>query len=140
MKKRGLSVERIARAAKTILEEYGVEFAYMFGSAATGNATLKSDIDIAVFMPDTLSKEERFDLRLVLMGHLSRLLKRDVDVVALNDLLSLFFRYVIITEGRAFYEKRESRRMDFEMRTLGSYFDFQPFLEAYNRHYVQSNH
>ena len=129
----------IVQILKSALRKEPVEFAYLFGSLATGTATQQSDADIAVFISDTLSKEERFSLRLKLIGAISRILKRRVDVVVLNDLTSLFFKYIIIQEGVMIYEKSGGRRADFENRILSLYFDFRPFLEAYNRRYVQRN-
>ena len=35
-----------------LLPHYPVKVAYLFGSAASGNATLLSDVDIALVLPD----------------------------------------------------------------------------------------
>lgn len=133
----GFDLVHIIRALAGIFRKQPVDFAYLFGSLATGNASKQSDIDVAIFTSGDLSKEERFALRLNLIGRLSRAVKRDVDVVVLNDLSSLFFRYVIISEGKLLYQRSEGRRLDFENMTLGLYFDFRPFLDLYNRRYVQ---
>jgi hypothetical protein len=34
-------------------------------------------------------------------------------------------------------EKIRSQSVDFELRTMQEYYDFQPFLEAYNKAYIQ---
>lgn len=110
--------------------------AYLFGSLAKGQERKGSDADIAVSVSPTLSQERRFALRLALMERASRVLKRAVDVVVLNDIVSPFFKYVIITEGVLLYQKSEVRRIEIESNIYALYFDFQPFLYDYNRHYV----
>lgn len=113
-------------------------FAYLFGSYATRTATEKSDVDIAVLFGRPTPKAERFEYRLQLMETLSRLLKKNVEVVVLDDVSSLFFKYAIIKEGILLYEKSEAARIEFEGKVLGEFFDFQPFLDTYNRHYVKT--
>ncbi|MBI4994532.1 nucleotidyltransferase domain-containing protein [Candidatus Peregrinibacteria bacterium] len=122
-----------------VFRKYAISAAYLFGSAANGNERKDSDIDVAILLPADLSKKMRFEIRLALMHDLARVLDKNVDVVILNDIISLFFKYVIIKEGVLLYEKNESERIDFENRILSSYFDFQPFLNLYNRQYVKNN-
>ena len=123
-----------------LFREHGVCAAYIFGSSVQGAhmQTFQSDVDVAVLLSDQLSKERRFAVRLKLMRILEKHFQRSVDVCVINDISSLFFKYVILSEGKLIYEdpKDESDRVDFEVRTLGEYFDFQPFLKEYNKHYV----
>jgi len=120
-----------------IFEKNKVSFAYLFGSQANGSFGKDSDVDIAVMLPFEMKKEERFDLRLKLMGEISKILKKKVDVAVLNDIRSLYFKYIIIKEGRIIYKKTDLSPADFESKTLGIYFDFRPFLENYNKAYVK---
>ncbi len=132
-----VDIQSIKDACTPVFEKQPVVFAYLFGSLAGSTATSDSDADIAVFLPERMSKEERFELRLRLMSELGHALKRNVDVVILNDVISLFFKYVILKEGMVIYEASEASRLDFAARTLSLYFDFLPFLNQYNRAYVQ---
>ena len=120
-----------------IFKENKVSFAYLFGSQANGSSGKDSDVDIAIMLPFEMKKEERFDLRLKLMGEISKILKKKVDVAVLNDIRSLYFKYIIIKEGRIIYKKTDLSPADFESKTLGIYFDFRPFLENYNKAYVK---
>ena len=43
-----LSVDRIQHACKDVLEQYSVEYCYLFGSYAKGNASANSDIDLLI--------------------------------------------------------------------------------------------
>ncbi|MDO8582294.1 MAG: nucleotidyltransferase domain-containing protein [bacterium] len=110
--------------------------AYLFGSLAKGQERKESDADIAVHVSPVLSKEQRFALRLKIMERTSRVLKRITDVVMLNDIVSPFFKYVIITEGVVLYQKSEIHRIEIESNIYTIYFDFQPFLQNYTHHYV----
>jgi predicted nucleotidyltransferase len=124
---------------RAIFEKNGVLFAYLFGSQLGEYADKTSDIDIAIMLPIKISKEERFELRLKLAGEISKVLKKEADVIILNDTKSLFFKYVIVKEGKLIYEKSELKSAEFESLTLGLYFDFRPFLEEYDKFYVQRN-
>ena len=71
------------------------------------------------------------------MGAISKIFKKEVDVILLNDIRSLFFKYIIMKEGKIIYQENEASVADFESKTLGMYFDFRPFLENYNKAYVK---
>ena len=121
-----------------VFKKMPIEFVYVFGSSLTGHETNQSDVDIAILISKKISsKEKRFALRLNLIGQLSRIFKRDADVVVLNDTHSLFFKYIIIKEGQVLYQKSENQRIDMECNILSLYFDFQPFFDLYNKRYVQ---
>ena len=122
-----------------LFKKNGILFAYLFGSQISGYSDKNSDVDIAVMLPFEIKKEDRFDLRLKLMGEISKILKKETDVVILNDTRSLFFKYIIMKEGKIIYQENEVIVADFESKTLGMYFDFRPFLENYNKAYVKRN-
>lgn len=134
-------MEKINKSAelKQILKKNKVSFAYLFGSQASGEVDKNSDIDIAVMLPLEMEKRKRFDIRLKLMGDISKVFGKNVDIVVLNDTSSLFFKYIIIKEGEVIYRETELSPADFESKTLGMYFDFRPFLEEYNKAYVKRN-
>ena len=121
----------------TVFRENKVSFVYLFGSQASGNSGKDSDVDIAVMLPFEMKKEERFDSRLKLMGKISEILKKKVDIVVLNDIRSLYFKYIIIKEGKIIYKESDLSPAEFESKALGIYFDFRPFLENYNKDYVK---
>lgn len=120
-----------------IFQENGIVSAYVFGSQISGNTAKSSDIDIAVELMPGVDKRERFDIRLKLMGELGKFFKKEVDLVVLNDIKSVFFKYIIIKEGALIYQKSDADAADIESRILSDYFDFKPFLESYNKNYVQ---
>lgn len=131
-------VNKIATKIRSaLLKIPQVEYAYLFGSFSAGKAKKNSDVDVAVMLSSKLTQKQRFDLRLELMGVLSKALKKPLDVVILNNISSIFLKYVIIQEGKPIYIKDELKYLAFESQTLGEYFDFAPFLETYNHYYVQ---
>ncbi|MFN3982547.1 MAG: nucleotidyltransferase domain-containing protein [Caldilinea sp.] len=50
-----------------LADQPDVLVAYLFGSCARGSATPYSDVDIAVLVPQALSPDQAFDLRLTLI-------------------------------------------------------------------------
>jgi predicted nucleotidyltransferase/DNA-binding XRE family transcriptional regulator len=46
-----LALEKIKEVCGSVLKEYGVEYAYLFGSYAKGTANQNSDVDLLVSMP-----------------------------------------------------------------------------------------
>ena len=124
---------------QALFRKYGVILAYLFGSQARETAGPISDTDIAVLLPKKHSEKRRFEIRLALMRECAKILKSDTDLVVFNDVSSLFFQYAILNEGKLIYQSSEEEALDFESRTLGRYFDFEPFLAAYNKQYVKNN-
>jgi predicted nucleotidyltransferase len=103
--------------------------AYLFGSVARGNARSRSDVDVAVLYqgdpPSGLAS-------LGLSGDLERLLRRSVDVVVLNR-ASPDLVHRVLRDGRLLVDRDRSRRIAFEVRSRGEYFDLLPVLRRYRR-------
>jgi len=113
-----------------------IVFSYIFGSTALGATNKESDIDIAVYL-NTKQVKDTFTRRLQLIEKLQSFLQRSCDVVVLNELSSIFFKFVIIKEGKLIFERDHGQRVDFELKTMQEYYDFQPFLAAYNQAYLE---
>ena len=107
-----------------------------FGSAASGKTNLESDIDLAFYLEDKEVKDF-FKKRLFLTEKIQSLLKKRVEVIILNEIRSIFFKFVIIKEGKIILERDHTRRIDFELKTMQEYYDFQPFIKEYNEAYLQ---
>ena len=77
-----LTVDRIISECRDIFQNYNVEFCYLFGSYAKGNATEKSDVDLLISMPvDGLKYYE--------LAETSReRLKKRVDLLDTNQLVN----------------------------------------------------
>lgn len=123
-----------------VFKKYNAVFAYLFGSQATGKADKKSDFDFAVMLPKKYSKNKRFDIRLKMMAELSELLDyKKTDVVILNDISSLLFKYAIIYEGKVIYENKIGEQVNYATYIQSEYFDFSPFLQEYNKLFLEKS-
>jgi hypothetical protein len=77
-----------------------VVFAYLFGSQVHGQAHALSDIDVAVMLAESLNADQRFAMRLDLMGEVSHLTQTNaVDVLILND-APLALAYRVLHDGQ----------------------------------------
>ena len=121
---------------KKLFARYGVQFAYLFGSRATGKGKIAgSDYDFAVSF-EASTPRVRFKMRLKLMEELHEFLApARVDLVVLDDTHSATLRFEVAITGRLMYEKNTDSRIDFEFRAMHEYEDFAPFLHAYNKAY-----
>lgn len=107
-----------------------VQFAYVFGSWATGWQRRDSDVDVAVWL-NLADRRARYDLGMKIMGEIMRAAGTDwVDVVVLND-ATLSLRYVVQRQGILLSEKDREARVKFEVMARNDYWDFEPILTQY---------
>lgn len=121
-----------------IFKKQKVVFAYLFGSQAKGEIGPLSDIDMAVYFDEKLSSDERFDLRLKIIGDLMDLFKANkIDVVPLNDAPYLLENR-ILKEGKLIYSQDEKKRIFYETKAFMRYFDWDYFEEKFTRRILQT--
>ncbi len=93
---------------------------YLFGSFAAGQENEKSDVDLAVLLPhDEAKKIPSFAMSDVLF-ELSSFLKRDVDLLNLRK-VSTVFQVQIIDKGKLIFCADRYAKEEFEMLTLSFY-------------------
>src|SRR5882757_2789629 len=98
--------ERLARA----LDRDGVVAAMLIGSQARGNPGPLSDVDIAYWHDPNLSSDERWDLRLALIGAAEDALRtNEIDMVPLNDAPPLMQQRAIDGAVRLVERDRDER-------------------------------
>jgi len=117
-----------------------VKFAYLFGSQATGDTTALSDVDIAVYLDDEVND---LDKHLEIHHTLSKQLKKNVDLIVLNNLKNFNLLENILTEGRVIVDRDTDFRKIFEVekqhQILG-YKAFKRYLDvAWNRKEDKAN-
>jgi len=132
-------LKKLLPGIQEMLRAHDIELAYIFGSTASREERQGSDIDLAVLLPRSVSTRKRFSIRLALQAKLTQKYKKEFDVIVLNDIGSLLFKYVIISEGVLVYRRDEVVHTEFECRVLSEYADFRPFLDQYEAHYVSKN-
>jgi predicted nucleotidyltransferase len=110
-----------------IVKDLPVQLAYLHGSAARGEETPSSDVDIALVCDEETSPGQRLRLMLDVSAELFRQAGiADADVRVIND-APLVFRGRVACEGILVYARDEAQRIEFETRTRDEYFDYLPF-------------
>jgi predicted nucleotidyltransferase len=100
-----------------------VKVAYLFGSAAKGELGPLSDIDIAVYLDEKLSKAERNKKELFLIYEISGILNTDkFDLVVMND-SPLLLNFNIIRDGLLLKKENESEKVKLETSIISLYLD-----------------
>ncbi|MDI6819926.1 MAG: nucleotidyltransferase domain-containing protein [Candidatus Hodarchaeaceae archaeon] len=102
--------------------ERHIELAYLFGSAARGKISKLSDVDVAVYLDESLSSDERFKLQLRLMGELASLLRTGkIDLVVMNDAPPVLNYEIIRFEP--IYVRDTSKKVRVEHSIMSRYLD-----------------
>lgn len=104
--------------------------AYLFGSTVRGDTGRLSDVDIGVLLDEKLSKKDRFELELKLMGEIAALIKKNkIDLVVLNE-APLLLAYNIIKNG-IILKSSETERVKFETKLLSMYMDEKYYIKRH---------
>jgi len=128
-----MDCDAVAEQVREIVTGAGAEVvcAYLFGSVARGDASVDSDVDVAVLLvrsPEGWLTDLRFDLE----GQIERKTGLPAQVVVLNDAPpDLVHR--VLRDGRLLVDRDPSARIRFEVRARNEYFDLLPTLELYRR-------
>ena len=119
-------VERLKTNIGPILDSYPIRLAYLYGSAAAGNSTPFSDVDVALVADRELIPGERLKLMLEIEVELAdRCDIHNADVRIIND-APLVFRGRVACDGILLYARDEAARIEFEATTRDAYFDYLP--------------
>jgi predicted nucleotidyltransferase len=119
-------VNQLEIALQSILPDYPVLLAYLFGSTASGRTTPLSDVDVALIAGEELDPyrqlklELRIETALAEQGHV-----RNADVRIINR-APLTIRGQVACRGILLYCADEEARVEFETSTRDEYFDYMP--------------
>ena len=101
------------------------------GSQASGHTKPYSDIDIGVLFSKSLTKAERFAMRIDIITDLTTILKTDsIDLIDLTN-ASAVLRFEAVKLRKELFIRDEYARIIFETRTLSDYFDGQYYLKRH---------
>lgn len=115
-----------------------VEFAYLFGSYGIGYETPMSDVDIAVYLMSEVPKDKYFDIRLRIIQDATEILHTDeVDLSILNEADQLF-AFNIISTSTILYDRNPVLRIDYEVRIIDRYLDFDPYRQIQDNAYLNN--
>lgn len=110
--------------------ETRIYVAYLFGSYAKKTQINESDIDIAVLLSETPRKLLAYHLYLV--NQISKMTKKDVDLIVLN-VSSPLLKHQVIKHGKVIYSKDEKERIVFEAKAESEYLDFNIAIKRYDK-------
>ena len=97
-----------------------VLFGYLFGSYSKSEQTNRSDIDIALYLKDT-----SLDSQLQLTYEFSKILKKEIDLVVLNNVKNIYLLDNIFKESILI--KDDEYRIDFELIKEHDILDYKAF-------------
>ena len=95
-------------------------FAFLFGSFTTDHFRKDSDIDIAVFFNENPDIGKKIDIQV----ELETVLKRDVDLVCLND-SDPIISMQILANGELIVENDRSAFISYKANQISKYIDFK---------------
>ena len=131
--------DELRRKVAQALAGQPVLFAYLFGSAVTGQTHAESDIDVAVYIDPKLDTKQHFKAHLDAMASVAKAFKvalELVDPTLLNEAPQLL-RSVVMNEGKVLYERDRGARIDFELRTLQRERDERYFRDQYTQVFLK---
>lgn len=105
-----------------------VKLVYLFGSHAKGQASPKSDIDIAILLKEPISNP--LQTKLDLLDLFQNLVGEEVDITILNTVGSVL-KYQVVKNGQLLFERSPGDHKKFQISAWKEYFDFQPTLEFF---------
>ena len=125
-------IEILVGHLQGLCARYPVNLCYLYGSQVRGTAHALSDVDVGFLLED-MDRKAYQEMWIDLYDAVSRFCPdHEVDLVILN-LVGPLLRNKVIREGQLVFKRDESIRLDFECRTLESYFDFHYFSDIYDR-------
>lgn len=107
---------QLNQAIEMLNEEFHPIVIYLFGSAARNELREDSDIDIAFLTHTDIDPYICF----MKAQELADIFKRDVDLINLNT-LSTVFKAQVVGTGKNIYCSDDTKRMYFEMRSFKEY-------------------
>lgn len=115
----------IAKLSRFLAGHPSVRLAYLFGSVASGRQTQESDVDVAVLFDGGYT----YDTVVHLQGALTDLLRREVDLVALNDCNPLVAKAA--TEGILVWCRSKLEPLYYRAQADREAHDWMEFINSY---------
>ncbi len=104
---------KIIRFLKT---EFNPKFIYLFGSFAKGEGRNDSDIDLAIYTDNIIDSYKLF----MAAGHLSFEVKRDIQIIHLKDISTVFAAQIVGTK-EVLYCEDEYLMANYDIKVFKEY-------------------
>ena len=130
-------LERLPGLIQAIKQRSEVVALYSFGSVVKNDLKPLSDLDYAILLSGQLSKRQRFDKHLELIGIFNNVFRTDeIDLIILND-APLRFCYVILKTGKLIYFRNKDDLIDLRDQVLKYYLDFKYFRDSFDKVFLE---
>lgn len=130
-------LERLPGLIQSLKQHSEVAALYSFGGAAKNELKSLSDLDYAILLSGQLSKRQRFEKHLELIGIFINVFRTDeIDLIILND-APLRFCYVILKTGKLIYCKTKDDLIDLREQVLKNYLDFKYFRDNFDKVFLE---
>jgi predicted nucleotidyltransferase len=130
-------LERLPGLIQAIKQRSEVVALYSFGSVVKNDLKPLSDLDYAILLSGQLSKRQRFDEHLELIGIFNNVFRTDeIDLIILND-APLRFCYVILKTGKLIYFRNKDDLIDLRDQVLKYYLDFKYFRDSFDKVFLE---
>ncbi len=125
--------ERLKETIVNELKEFHCKWIYIFGSFASGEETLDSDVDIAFFSLEKLDKFAVFEKAQMISSKIGR----EVDLIDLKD-SSTVFQNQVVQKGMVIYDENPTERESFEITVLKKYMELNSLRKDIIHNYEES--
>lgn len=133
-----MDYNEIIEKIKTYLEaEETVVAAYLYGSHASGRSSAFSDVDLAILVGSGKSARDRLILRIRIQKGLSKLIRKDVDLVLLNEIGEALL-FEVFTRGKVIFERDKGAHRFFRAARLTQCLDFRFYQERMQKGMVKA--
>lgn len=119
-----LDLARLTAALRSIEE---IEYAYLFGSRATGSARAASDVDVAIGLAGGRELELLGPLHDRILAALDPIVPGErLDLVVLSRRTPLLLRHQVFRHGRLLFERTRENLLDLRVWTAREWGDTEP--------------
>ncbi len=119
-------LDSLRAAASEVLAGEPVVFAYLFGSRARDAADAHSDVDMAIFLEESVPSATYLDLSLRLAGDLEGAAGvGPIEALVILNEAPLPLAGRVVREGKVLYSRDEPRRVRYESRVFREFTDFE---------------
>jgi hypothetical protein len=119
-----VDLERLIAALRSIEE---IEYAYLFGSRATGQARPASDVDVAIGLTGGQGIELLGPLHLSILAALDPVVPGErLDLVVLSPRTPLLLRHQVFRHGRLLFERDRENLVRLRVWTAREWGDTEP--------------
>ena len=119
-----VDLDQVTLALRSVDE---IEYAYLFGSRATGTARANSDVDLAIGLRGGQDLELLSDLHDRILGVLDPLVPGErMDLVVLTERTPVALRHQVFKHGRLLFERVRDHLVRLRVRTAREWCDAEP--------------